>query len=318
MQSFFVAPVIAPRILALVVLQVFLGNGMIDATYAALCERPKTFDGIGVAIPTYIDLLSVVYASVVVSRFTQEVICSPFVRVDRGRWKYSFKNVRLKRNAFCVLHRSDNNLAATLEHPKNWRIVSLTRRAASYASLTSTPTATDIRFINFNRSASIERLKLFGHEFVSDLMSNAPRGLVGYAKLSFQLLRGDSATSACHQVHRIKPKVKRRGRLVEDSSRGRRNVLSACLASPRLALLGVLVALEFALRFALWALRMDTVLGVPITPKEFKASVVIGKLFHEFHERVLRLRRLGPFRLFSVYWWHSEAMLPYSIYSVKG
>jgi len=97
--------------------------------------------------------------------------------------------------------------------------------------------------------------------------------------------------------------------LVEDSASGRRNVLSASLTRPSLTLLRVLITLKFALRFALRALRMDAVWRVPLTPKKLKASVVIGKLFHEFHKGILGIRRLGPFGLFSVYWWHGETML---------
>lgn len=33
---------------------------MIDATYTALRERPKTFNGVGVNVPAYIDLFRVV------------------------------------------------------------------------------------------------------------------------------------------------------------------------------------------------------------------------------------------------------------------
>src|SRR5437764_550246 len=38
----------------------------------------------------------------------------------------------------------------------------------------------------------------------------------GCGQLALQLLGGNPATSACHQVHRVEPQVQRRGRLVKD------------------------------------------------------------------------------------------------------
>lgn len=61
---------------------------MIHATYAALSERPKTFNGIRVAIPTRVNLFGVIDPRVLVSRFAQKVIRRPFVRVDRSRWQH--------------------------------------------------------------------------------------------------------------------------------------------------------------------------------------------------------------------------------------
>ena len=151
-----------------------------------------------------------------------------------------------------------------------------------------------------------------------NLLCDAVRGLVRNAKFALQLLCGDSATSACHQVHCIEPKVKRRGGLVEYCASGRRKVLSTRLTRPSLTLLRVLIALELALGFALRTLRVQTIIRVPIAPQKLKAGIVGRKLAHKFHERILRLRRFRSFRLFSVYWWHSETMLHYFTYSVKG
>ncbi len=95
-------------------------------------------------------------------------------------------------------------------------------------------------------------------------------------------------------------------------------MLSASLTRPSLTLLRVLVALEFALCFALRTMRVKAIVRVPLAPEKVKASVIVGKLAHKFHERILRVGRLRSFRVFSVYWWHSEDIRTYFAYSVKG
>jgi hypothetical protein len=144
---------------------------------------------------------------------------------------------------------------------------------------------------------------------VSDFLRDSVRGLIGHAKLALKLFRGDSASSACHQIHRIKPQMQGRRGLVEDSSRSWGQMLSASLTRPSLTLLRMLVAFEFALGFALRTMRVKAIFRVPIAPKKLKASIVIRELAHELHERILGLRRLRSFRLFSINWWHSEDML---------
>src|SRR5258708_37632848 len=100
--------------------------------------------------------------------------------------------------------------------------------------------------------------------------------------------------------------MERRGRLVKDCYGSWGQMLSASLTRPSLTLLRVLVTLELALRFALRTGRVESVVRVAIAPQELKASIIVRELFHKLHERILGVRRFGPFGLFSVYWWHSE------------
>src|SRR5260370_30236749 len=94
-------------------------------------------------------------------------------------------------------------------------------------SLTRHGFPADVRFVHFDRLVAFKRFNIFGHKFVTDFLRYAVRGLVGNAKLALQLLRGDSAASACHEIYRIEPQMERRGRLMEDCASGRREVLSA-------------------------------------------------------------------------------------------
>jgi hypothetical protein len=191
-------------------------------------------------------------------------------------------------------------------------------RSAFYASLASASASTNVGFVHFDRLWPVKRFYIIGHEVVTDFLRDSVRGLVRHTKLALKLLRGYSATSACHQVHRIEPKVQGRRGLVKDGSRSRGQMLSASLTRPSLTLLRVLVAFEFALRFALRTMRVDTVIRVPITPQKLKTGVVVWKLAHKLHERILGLGRFRSFRLFSIDWRHSETMLHESAYSVTG
>src|SRR5690349_14346242 len=53
-------------------------------------------------------------------------------------------------------------------------------------------------------------------KLVADQVAHAPCGLVGDAQLALDVLGGDPASCAGHQVDHVEPQVQRRGRLVED------------------------------------------------------------------------------------------------------
>src|SRR5258708_40256009 len=100
-------------------------------------------------------------------------------------------------------------------------------------------TSADIGFVQFDWRGTVKGFYVFGHEFVSNLVGDSPRGLVGHAKLALKLLRGYPATSACHQIHGIEPQMQGRRGLVKDGSRSRGQMLSASLTRPSLTLLRV-------------------------------------------------------------------------------
>src|SRR5215208_375544 len=105
--------------------------------------------------------------------------------------------------------------------------------------------------------------------------------------------------------------------LVEDSTSRGVQVMPAMDARPRLALLLRPVAAMDALSFALRTVSRITTRREAIAPKPLKASVVVGKLAHELHERVLRVRRLVILRVFAVSRCHVCIVLQCA-YTVKG
>jgi|SRR5258707_2386083 len=291
---------------------------MIHAANTALNERPESFNRVGVNIAAHVDPLRVTNARVLIARWPEHVINGQFVSLDRGRWQHALDNVRHDVSAGSVFNRDGHDFPAALNHSENRNIVRVGAGSACNASLASATFPADVRFVHFDGRVTFKGFNILGHEFVTDFLRDAVRGLVGNAKLPLKLLRRDSATSARHEIHRIEPQMERRGRLMEDGSGSRGQMLSASLTRPSLTLLRVLVALKLALRFALRTGRVDTIVRVAIAPQELKASIIVRELFHKLHERILGVRRFGPFGLFSVYWWHSETMLAQIAYSVKG
>src|SRR5260370_30466806 len=210
---------------------------MIHATNTALHKRPEAFDSIRMAIPAHVNLLRVTNARVLIARWPKHVVNSQFVSVDRGRWQHALDNVRHDVRPRSILNRDGHDFPATLNHSENRNVVRVGAGSACNASLAPATFPADIGFVHFDRRVTFKGFNIFGHEFVTDFLRDAVRGLVGNAKLTLKLLRGDSATSACHEVHRIEPQMKRRGRLMEDRASGRRKVLSASLTRPSLTLL---------------------------------------------------------------------------------
>lgn len=104
---------------------------------------------------------------------------------------------------------------------------------------------------------------------------------------------------------------------MEDRTRSRVYVMPAMDACPRLPLLRSLIAAKTALRFALRAVGVFPIFGVTIAPEPFKASGVVGKLSHELHKGILRVRRLSANRGFAVPWCHDVIVLQCT-YTVKG
>src|SRR5581483_8553892 len=131
---------------------------------------------------------------------------------------------------------------------------------------------------------SRQRLVVLSHEFRSNLAKHPERGLVVHADLAFELLRGDPALGAGHKKDRVEPQVQRGRGLVENRPGRRVDVVATAGASPRLAALRSLVALEAALLFALRAVSMLAIGREAVAPQPFQTGRVVRKLALELHE----------------------------------
>src|SRR5438067_2248426 len=157
------ASVVTPRILAQVVLQMLLGNGMIHAANAALYERPEAFNGIGVNIAAHVNLFRVRDPLMLVSSLAEKVISAVLIRVDRGRWHDSFNNMRHDRSPRSILDSHGDDFSATLNHSENGLIVRVDSGSAFYASLASASASANVGFVHLDRCRTVKGFYIIGH-----------------------------------------------------------------------------------------------------------------------------------------------------------
>src|SRR6185503_18179635 len=114
----------------------------------------------------------------------------------------------------------------------------------------------------------------FGH-VLADLMTNAKRALVSYAKLALQLFAGNTMPRSGEQIHRIEPKLQRCPAGFKQRADSRVKMVSATLAG--------ISALRFdamPLGF-LFALRA----GIILTKTNIKNVIEAGFVSRELREK---------------------------------
>jgi hypothetical protein len=118
----------------------------------------------------------------------------------------------------------------------------------------------------------------------ANLVEHAPRGLVGDAQLSLQLLCGYPASSARHEIDAVEPQFQGRSRSLED--RALQGVLVVATVS---AGIRGSVLLSVVLRDLL-ALGAVDALRVQLADQVVEARGVVGELLVELEDRVSGLR----------------------------
>src|SRR5438132_6875353 len=271
------------------------GFRVIECIDATINERPKALNRNRLNVPPEVHLLRMPNAIVEVPLLVERVIDLVFVGVDCGRGKYPRRDVRHDGCSCNVRHGYGHDAPFALDHTEHRSLIDPTPNDA-------TTITADVRFVRLNRA----RHRVVGllHQFLANQVCHAPCRFVCATDLTFDLLSGDTASCAGHQIHRVEPQVQRCGRLVKDGVGGRVKVVAACRTRPRLALLRCLVPLERAVGVTHWAMGVFAIRRVPLAPKRLKAGIVVGVLTHEFHKRILRLRCFGSNRVLSVDWWH--------------
>ncbi len=111
------------------------------------------------------------------------------------------------------------------------------------------------------------RYKAVSGEGITNEVRHAPRRFVSDAQLALELLGGDSAAGASHEVHGIEPHVQGRGGLVEDGPRRRVQVVPTSYAGPTPAALRGRVAPKSPFALALRARGMFSIWRVAVSPK---------------------------------------------------
>ena len=262
-----------------------------------LYQRPEAFNRVGMHVARDIDAHRVVDSAVSVPGLAELPVSGGLVRVDHRRRQDVRRDVREQRRLGANV---GPNPAAALDHSHDLNFArdgSTSDLGAGQAGDVPRLSA-DVRFVNLNRSREVGHV--FG-EHLSDLMEHAPSRLVCDADLAFELLGGNAASSAGHEVDAVEPQMQRCGRLLKDRSGRRVDVMTTSGASPRLPLLHRVVSAERSHLVTLRAVRMLSVFRIPLPPKIFEARGIVAEVTNELEQRVFRLRGGAPSGIVSVF-----------------
>src|SRR6266545_1424683 len=272
-----VPAVVAPHVLVDVALEPLLRDGVVDAADAIFEQTEEPLNGLRVNVPVNVDPRRVVDAPMVVALPDLSVRGVVVGKEDRLR-NDELPRLHVKRspstigNNLCAqaslaLNRSeDDGFFVPRLHPSTGQIG--TRELVTSPTIRLARLPADECLVGFDFARQLH--VVLQHQLVPNPVEHAPRGLVVNAKLALQLLGGDSATCACHEIHRVEPQLERRGRAFEDRSLHRVDAEAARPAEPARALLRRLVTLEHPLRVTARAVGMLAVRGEALTPQPYK------------------------------------------------
>ncbi len=131
------------------------------------------------------------------------------------------------------------------------------------------------------------------HQFVANLVEHPPCRFVVDAKLALQLLRGDSASCASHEVQRVEPQLQGRRRPFVDRSLHRVDAVAAGSTEPARSFLRRVVTLEHPLRVTAGTVGMLSVRREALAPQPSEAGLVVGELPCELQQGAGRFRGCG-------------------------
>jgi len=137
------------------------------------------------------------------------------------------------------------------------------------------PFAADVGFINLDLAGQRKFAVNFRH-MLSDLMSNAKRAFVGYAKLPLQFFARDAMPRSGEQIHRIEPQLQRRPAIFKQRTDSRVKMMSATLAR-----IGALRFDAMPLGF-LFAFRAGIILAKAHFKEMIQAGFIVAKLREKF------------------------------------
>src|SRR5271165_2707197 len=222
-QISLVAPVVAKRIFVKIRLQVFPRHRVIDSADSPFNQRPESFDSLGVNVAQYVHASRMIDAAmrIAVSVVSEVNVRREIISEDRRFGKHMFPDDRHQSAFLPVGCNHSLDPSTTLDHAEHCGLVFL---GLSFALSGSA----DSGFVHLN--AKSLQLHLWLGEQRANLLKHAPRGLVRYARLALNLLRGNTTASRGHQVHGIEPTPQRCGGLMKDGSRHRGNLRSAVSA----------------------------------------------------------------------------------------
>lgn len=246
---------------------------VINALDAILYQRPKTVDGVCVAIAHYVDVVLVKDFLVTVSHLVKRVVNSVLIGINLRALLDFVLDDREKRSAFGVWNGVGFDLpVVSTGYPNNRRFV---RRSAS--ALPASRSA-EVRLVNLDLAR--HWVNIFG-QHRANFLAHSPGRLVGNAGFPFNLFSGNPAPGLCYEVDHIKPSGQRSAGLVEYGSGSGRNLMTAVFTSVNLASLDAVIIGFPPAPFA------NNRFGIALMSKPIQANVIVREICLKVFDRVL-------------------------------
>jgi len=199
---------------------------MINTANTCFAIRPKTLDGIGMAVTQNVNLFGVGDGIMLVSHRWKSVINSIFVGINHCFSGDIFTNYWKNGFAFGIGDSANFKFSASLNDSKYSRF-----SLCSAPTLALTPTA-KVTFINFDFTS---KWAVIFVKALVNLLAHAPSGFVSNASFPLNLFSRDTATSLRHQVNNVKPSGQWGARFVKNCVSSWTDLVSAEITSVRFA-----------------------------------------------------------------------------------
>jgi hypothetical protein len=212
---------------------IFAAHFVERADYAALEDRPKTFDGLGM------DCANNILASRMVNGRMREIVVEHAVsgpligakQADFVRNGFSHKGV--KRCSLDIRDHARNHISLAANSADDWRFAGTDAAgppaAAAFIPMPVLSQAANESFIDFDNSAELTNVL---HESGSDLVAHEPSCFIGTeAHVTMDLARANSLLAGQHKMDDTKPIAERFIRVFENRSCNMREAIAFRRAS---------------------------------------------------------------------------------------
>lgn len=255
-------------------------NGVIHAGNAALYQHPEALDPVGVHVTTHPNFRGMVNALMLVAASTETRKLSTLVCVDQGARHDMFPNEPSVGLGTNCIHMTGLDSSLALYGTKHRSFV------GDVAATLPTAASADVGVIDFDCSAERPMILV---EQQTNSVEHAPRGLVGDASFTLNLLGRDTAAGLRHKVNSVEPQAKRSARVLEDRACHRVLMMTAAVAGIGWAALDPVVLGHFAADLA------EDAIGVQVIPEPIKAGFVGWEVSFKVPDGVLFHGRYLPF-----------------------
>jgi hypothetical protein len=212
------APIVAPRKLVKVAVEMFGANEVVDAEHLPFEVRPRAFQPVDVAEVVADILAETVIDGVVIEATFQPNVARELIAHDVGAGLYVFNDLALNGLGGQIVNLHRPYLAATFKHAEYSRFADAASPGVPPLPFVLIPLfAADESFVDLDLTSErlVERFRLGG---LAQPMCHEPRGLLCHSDITGELRAGDALLVTGDQPDCDEPLFQRQLRVLEDRS----------------------------------------------------------------------------------------------------